>query len=51
LAVDERLVIPSIVGIVGLSLFTYCIGLSTGHLRANLLEKSAADGWRRSDPG
>jgi putative transport protein len=29
-AVDGRLVIPSIVGLVGLSLFTYCIGLSTG---------------------
>ena len=29
-AIDERLVIPSIVGLVGLSLFTYCIGLSTG---------------------
>jgi putative transport protein len=29
-ALDERLVIPSIVGLVGLALFTYCIGLSTG---------------------
>ncbi len=26
-ALDERLVIPSIVGTVGLALFTYCVGL------------------------
>jgi putative transport protein len=29
-AIDDRLVIPSIVGIVGLSLFTYCVGLAAG---------------------
>jgi putative transport protein len=29
-AIDDRLVIASTVGIVGLSLFTYCVGLSTG---------------------
>ncbi len=29
-ALDERLVIPSIVGLVGLALFTYCVGLAAG---------------------
>ncbi len=29
-AIDDRLVIPSIVGIVGLALFTYCVGLAAG---------------------
>lgn len=29
-AYDERLVIPTIVGVVGLSVFTYCVGLTTG---------------------
>lgn len=29
-AIDDRLVIPAIVGIVGLSLFTYCVGLGAG---------------------
>lgn len=29
-ALDERLVIPSVVGMVGLSLFTYCVGLAAG---------------------
>ncbi len=29
-AIDPRLVISSIVGVVGLALFTYCIGLTTG---------------------
>lgn len=40
-ALDERLVIPSVVGLVGLSLFTYCVGLAAGpelqrSLRASL---------------
>jgi putative transport protein len=29
-AIDDRLVIPSIVGLVGLALFTYCVGLAAG---------------------
>jgi putative transport protein len=29
-AIDDRLVIPQIIGIVGLSLFTYCVGLAAG---------------------
>lgn len=29
-ALDDRLVIPTIVGTVGLALFTYCVGLSAG---------------------
>ena len=39
-AVDDRLVIPSIVGIVGLSLFTYCIGLSTGRTFVRTFRRS-----------
>ncbi len=40
-AVDDRLVIPGVVGFAGLSLFTYCVGLSAGpglavHLRPGL---------------
>lgn len=40
-AIDDRLVIPSIVGFVGLTLFTYCVGLSAGpnlseHLRSSI---------------
>ncbi len=29
-ALDDRLVIPSVVGMVGLALFTYCVGLAAG---------------------
>ncbi len=39
-AIDDRLVIPSIVGIVGLSLFTYCIGLSTGRTFVRTFQRS-----------
>ncbi len=41
-ALDERLVIPNIVGVVGLALFTYCIGLSTGPEFVKSLRSSLA---------
>ena len=39
-AIDERLVIPSIVGIVGLALFTYCVGLAAGPQLSRFLRPS-----------
>ncbi len=39
-AVDDRLVIPSIVGIVGLALFTYCVGLAAGPQLSRFLRPS-----------
>lgn len=39
-ALDERLVIPSIVGFVGLALFTYCVGLAAGPQLSKFLRPS-----------
>lgn len=39
-ALDERLVIPGIVGIVGLALFTYCVGLAAGPQLSRFLRPS-----------
>jgi putative transport protein len=39
-AIDERLVIPTIVGIVGLALFTYCVGLAAGPQLSRFLRPS-----------
>jgi putative transport protein len=39
-ALDERLVIPSIVGYVGLALFTYCVGLAAGPQLSKFLRPS-----------
>lgn len=39
-AIDDRLVIPSIVGIVGLALFTYCVGLAAGPQLSRFLRPS-----------
>ena len=39
-AIDERLVIPTIVGIVGLALFTYCVGLAAGPQLSKFLRPS-----------
>lgn len=39
-AVDERLVIPTIVGVVGLCLFTYCVGLAAGPQLSRFLRPS-----------
>jgi putative transport protein len=39
-AIDDRLVIPSIVGFVGLTLFTYCVGLAAGPELSRFLRPS-----------
>jgi putative transport protein len=39
-AIDARLVIPSIVGVVGLALFTYCVGLAAGPQLSRFLRPS-----------
>ena len=39
-ALDDRLVIPAIVGLVGLALFTYCVGLAAGPQLARFLRPS-----------
>lgn len=39
-AIDDRLVIPSIVGFVGLALFTYCVGLAAGPQLSRFLRPS-----------
>jgi putative transport protein len=39
-AIDDRLVIPSIVGFVGLALFTYCVGLAAGPHLSRFLRPS-----------
>lgn len=39
-ALDARLVIPSIVGVVGLALFTYCVGLAAGPQLSRFLRPS-----------
>lgn len=39
-AIDDRLVIPSIVGFVGLALFTYCVGLAAGPELSRFLRPS-----------
>ncbi|MFP5487475.1 MAG: TrkA C-terminal domain-containing protein, partial [Acidimicrobiia bacterium] len=39
-ALDDRLVIPSIVGFVGLALFTYCVGLAAGPQLSRFLRPS-----------
>ena len=39
-AIDARLVIPSIVGLVGLALFTYCVGLAAGPQLSRFLRPS-----------
>lgn len=39
-AIDDRLVIPSIVGLVGLALFTYCVGLAAGPQLSRFLRPS-----------